>query len=212
MPEAGPHNAPRGPALGLLAGAGDAVCELHLHGRSLAEHALDALIAVPGLEALVMGSRRGPAGLDADDLWRPRAGDALVLHDAACPLLQAETIVHFLESIRSAEPGTALVGVRPVTDTIKEVVDAAVVSTVDRAALAALASPVVVGPELLDPLSAALPRAGDLVDLGDVVEVLATLGTVVAVEVPSSARRVADREDVHLLECLYGLQHTLRER
>lgn len=193
-------------------GADDPVCDLRLHGRTLAEHARDALIAVPELQTFVLRRRHGVNGLDAAEPWRPRAGQALVLHDAACPLLRADTIVHLLQSLRSADPGTALVGVRPVTDTIKEVVDGAVVKTVDRAALAALASPVVVGPELLDPLGAVLPRVGDLDDLGTVVQVLATLGTVVPVEVPSSARRVGDRQDVHLLECLYGLQHTLRER
>jgi hypothetical protein len=70
----------------------------------------------------------------------------------------------------------------------------------------------VVGADLLDQLSARLPLAGDLADLGAVVQVLATVGSVVPVQVPSSARRISDQEDIELLECLHELRQTLRER
>ncbi|MDP9391092.1 MAG: 2-C-methyl-D-erythritol 4-phosphate cytidylyltransferase, partial [Actinomycetota bacterium] len=109
-------------------------------------------------------------------------------------------------------PGTAVIGVRPVTDTLKEVVDGAVVNTIDRNSLAALTSPVVVGPDLLDGLSSRFPLAGDLADLPTLVHALTGMGVVVPVEVPSSARRVSDREDLELLECLHGLHQILRER
>jgi 2-C-methyl-D-erythritol 4-phosphate cytidylyltransferase len=211
----GPDAAPRGRwALGLVVDTGvDGVAGLRLHGRTLVAHALEALAAVPGVEAVVVGgSDRSVAGLAADQPWRHRAASGLVLHDPGCPLLPTDTIVRCLQVLQAGSPATAIIGVRPVTDTIKEVVDGSVVGTVDRAALAALAAPVVVGHDLLDPLSARFPLAGDLADLAAVVQALTTMGTVVPVEVPSSARRVSDEFDVELLECLHELRQTLRER
>lgn len=205
---------PRGPAtLGLVAATVPGIAALRLHGRSLVDHALEALVAVPAVDARVVGgSDRGVARLAPGDPWRHPGLDGLVLHDAGCPLLPSATITQCLRVLAECSPASAVVGVRPVTDTIKEVVDGAVVGTVDRAALAALAAPVVVGPDLLDALSARFPLAGDLADLADVVQVLTRIGTVVPVEVPWSARRVSDESDVELLECLHELRQTLRER
>jgi 2-C-methyl-D-erythritol 4-phosphate cytidylyltransferase len=215
VPAPGPDTAVRGrTALGLVVDPGvGGVGGLRLHGRTLVAHAFEALAAVPGLEAVVVGgSDPSVAALAADEPWRRRAAGGLVLHDPGCPLLPTDTIVRCLHALGAGSPATAIIGVRPVTDTIKEVVDGSVVGTVDRAALAALAAPVVVGPGLLDPLSARFPLAGDLADLARVVQALATMGTVVPLEVPSSARRVSDEFDVELLECLHELRKTLRER
>jgi len=213
MPVPGPSAPLEGRSvLGLVVDTGRGVARMRLHGRSLVAHAFDALATVPGVEARVVGGDRSPSGLAVDEPWRPRADAGLVLHDPGCPLLGAETITRCLQALREGPPATVVVGVRPVTDTIKEVVDGAVVHTIDRAALAALAAPVVIGPDLLDPLSARFPRAGDLADLAHVVQTLTTLGAVVPLEVPSSARRVSDEFDVELLECLHELRQTLRER
>jgi 2-C-methyl-D-erythritol 4-phosphate cytidylyltransferase len=215
MPVPAPDALPRGrTALGLVVDTGvGGVGRLRLHGRTLVAHALEALAAVPGVDAVVVGgSDRTLAGLPADEPWRQRAAGGLVLHDPGCPLLPTDTIVKCLQALRAGSPTAAIIGVRPVTDTIKEVVDGAVVGTVDRAALAALAAPVVVGPGLLEPLSARFPLAGELTDLARVVQALTTMGTVVPVEVPWSARRVSDEFDVELLECLHELRQTLRER
>lgn len=214
MPAPGPSATLVGRSvLGIVVDTGRGVARMRLHGRSLVAHAFDALASVPGVEARVVGAGdRGQSGLAADEPWRPWAHGGLVLHDPGCPLLGAETITRCLHALAEGPPATVVVGVRPVTDTIKEVVDGAVVHTIDRAALAALAAPVVIGPDLLDPLSARFPRAGDLADLADVVQTLTTLGTVAPLEVPSSARRVSDEFDVELLECLHELRQTLRER
>jgi 2-C-methyl-D-erythritol 4-phosphate cytidylyltransferase len=197
----------RGPILlGLVVDTGDdPVLGLHVQGRTLVAHAVEVLGRVPGIHPAVVGSRhRGVTTLAPDQPWRPRTDGGLVLHDPRCPLLPAEAISHCLQALAAADGGTAVIGVRPVTDTLKEVVDGAVVNTIDRDTLAALASPVVVGPGLLDELGRRLPAAGDLADLGTVVEVLTGLGTVLPVQVPSSARRVTDQLDIELLECLHG--------
>lgn len=202
------------PALGLVAGTGiSGVGALLLHERTLVVHAFEALVGVPGVAAAIVGGGEdGRPRLAPGQPWRPLATGGLVLHDPACPLLPTDAITRCLRELTSAPPATAVIGVRPVTDTIKEVVDGTIAGTVDRAALATLAAPLVVGPDLLDPLSAHFPLAGDLGDLTDVVQVLTTLGSVVPMEVPWSARRVNDESDVELLECLHELRQTLRER
>jgi 2-C-methyl-D-erythritol 4-phosphate cytidylyltransferase len=202
-------------ASGLVVDTGPGtVARLRLHGHTLIRHTLDTLMAVPGVDVFVVGdgvSRDVPA-LARDQAWRTRVAGSLLIHDPHCPLLPASAIRECLDRLATAGAGSAVIGVRPVTDTIKEVLDGSFVGTVDRDSLTALASPVVVGHELLDPLSRALPLAGQLADLPAVVQVLSGLGTVVPVQVPSSARRVRDEDDVELLECLHELRDTLRER
>jgi 2-C-methyl-D-erythritol 4-phosphate cytidylyltransferase len=201
--------------LGLVVDSGPGtVPRLQLHGRTLVAHARDTLMAVPGVDVLVVGGGV-PHGLNAlapDEPWRTRVGGTLLVHDPHCPLLPPPAIHECLDRLAATGPASAVIGVRPVTDTIKEVLDGSIASTVDRDSLTALASPVAVGHELLDPLSRALPLAGQLADLPAVVKVLSDVGTVVPVQVPSSARRVSHGSDVELLECLHELRHTLRER
>ncbi len=197
----------------MVVGPGPAFAGLGLRGSTLVSLAVDALTAADDLDVVVVGDERaGRTAVRPDQPWRPRAGAGLVLHDARCPLLPPAAIRECLRRRAEGGPGTAVIGVRPVTDTLKEVVDGAVVNTIDRNSLAALASPVVVGPDLLDGLSARFPLAGDLADLPTLVHALTGMGVVVPVEVPSSARRVSDREDLELLECLHGLHQILRER
>jgi hypothetical protein len=186
---------------------------LQLLGRPLVAHALEALRVVPGLDVAVLGEGAphgtAVATLPPDRPWRPRAVGGLVLHDALCPLLPGAVL---RDCIAQVTADSAVVGLRPVTDTIKQVDDGMVVGTENRNDLAVLASPVVIGPALLDPLAEAFPLAGDLAELSAVVERVAGLGEVRRVEVPSVARRLSDRDDVALLECLHELRRHLRER
>ena len=199
--------------LGLVVGPGAAFAGLRLRGSTLASLAVESLSAADDLDVVVVSDERtGATAMRADQPWRARAGAGLVLHDARCPLLPAAAIRECLRRGADGGPGTAVIGVRPVTDTLKEVVGGAVVDTVDRNTLAALASPVVVGQDLLDGLSSRFPLAGDLADLPGLVHALTGIGIVVPVEVSSSAWRVSDREDLELLECLHGLHQILRER
>jgi 2-C-methyl-D-erythritol 4-phosphate cytidylyltransferase len=202
------------PGLGLVVvPPASEVARLRLGGRTLVEHALATLAAIPGLDTHVVGGDRiGTDAVPAGELWRPRVGDLLVLHDPRCPLLPAAAVEECVQRVAQAGPRAGAVGIRPVTDTLKEVVDGRLMATFDRDSVAALASPVVVGRDLLDPLARRLPTARDLTDLPTVVRTLCELGTVLPVEVPSSARRVSDAEELDLLECLHELRRVLRER
>ena len=105
--------------------------------------------------------------LDASVSWEGlvESEEDLVLHDALCPMTPPAFIAACLEHAR--ETGRPVVGVRPVTDTVKVVADGAagqvVGETLDRDALVAVASPLVV-PAAVAGIAAAVavdrPRQG----------------------------------------------------
>lgn len=199
--------------LGLVVQVGRDSDRLRLQGRPLVAHAVEALTTVAGVDVRVLGQGTGGAGgLAASAPWRHLARAGLLLHDAHCPLLPGSALRESIGLLAAAGPSAVLVGVRPVTDTIKEVVDGAVVGTVDRNRLSALASPLVVGADLLDRLAERLPLAGQLADLTAVLDALDGSARLVPHEVPSAGRRLNDADDVVLMECLHGLRRTLRER
>ncbi len=124
---------------------------------------------------------------------------ALVIHDPLCP----GTPVAFLREAvaAAAESGddSVVVGVRPVTDTVRAVEPSgALGATVDRAELLAVASPVVIPAAVL----ATLEEQPDLDDLADLVVALRRDHEVTFLDAPPEARRVADESDVRLLEAL----------
>ena len=119
----------------------------------------------------------------------------VVLHDALCPLTPptflAECVAH------AATHAVVTVGVRPVTDTVKELRDGLVGDTVDRAGLLQVVSPVV--------LPAAVVAALDGVPTTDFAALVAELAQrfpVETLEAPAEARRVADEADLRVLEAL----------
>jgi 2-C-methyl-D-erythritol 4-phosphate cytidylyltransferase len=83
--------------------------------------------------------------LDARTPWEDVAGRVLVIHDPCCPLTPTGFIAACVE--RAAATGAVVVGVRPVTDTVKALHDVdgvrVVGETVDREGLLAVCSPVV---------------------------------------------------------------------
>ena len=120
-----------------------------------------------------------------------------VLHDSLCPLTPpaflAECVAH------AAQSSAVTVGVRPVTDTVKELADGNVGATHDRADLLQVVSPVV--------LPAAVVAALDGVPTTDFAALVAELATrfpVETLEAPAEARRVADEADLRVLEALTG--------
>jgi 2-C-methyl-D-erythritol 4-phosphate cytidylyltransferase len=172
---------------------------LLLRREPLAVHALAALAG-----AGVQGRLAGPGAPDAEismvDLCA--GADLVVVHDARCPLLPAEALA---DCLVAAAPGVAVLGTRPVTDTVKRVDAGVLGATVDRAGLAALAAPVVLGADLVAALAARLPTLADLVSLSLLVDALAGRCRLQAVEVPSAGRRVHDADDLALLQCLDDL-------
>ena len=195
-----------------------------LHRQPLYLHALRSLAASGGSTVVVAVDpadhdrvrrevRR--AGLTASvrvgaDWWpavqAPGAG--LVVHDPLCPLVSAD----FVRDVRrraGAQPDTSFLAYRPVTDTVKTVVDDQIQGTIDREALAALVSPAVVSPSLV----AASVAVGEQPPVDDFARLAAWLrerGRVELVRAPSLARRVDDASAVNLLECVDELARRVR--
>jgi 2-C-methyl-D-erythritol 4-phosphate cytidylyltransferase len=142
----------------------------------------------------------GEAGVHLVDLgtsWEAvtDAGVPFVLHDPLCPLTPPEFIVECVS--HAAARGAVTVGVRPVTDTVKEYAEERVGATVDRGALLQVVSPVVLPVAVVAALEG--PPTGDFAAL---VAELAARFPVETREAPAQARRVADESDLRVLEAL----------
>ncbi|NYE37061.1 2-C-methyl-D-erythritol 4-phosphate cytidylyltransferase [Nocardioides cavernae] len=138
--------------------------------------------------------------VDASVTWDGivEAGADLVLHDALCPMTPPSFLASCLDHAR--ETGRAVVGVRPVTDTVKVVADGLVGETLERDRLLAVASPLVLPVAVLPHLPAQPPS-----DLAAAVAALAAAGhRVDTLEAPPAGRRVASADYVRLLEALTG--------
>jgi len=122
-------------------------------------------------------------------------GADLVVHDPLC----AGTPVEFLrEAVAAAMDGHVVVGVRPVTDTVKHDGSEGLGETADRTGLRAVCYPVVLPAVLV----AALSEQPGTDDLADLVVALGSEHPVRYLDAPPSARRVVDASDVRLLEAL----------
>jgi 2-C-methyl-D-erythritol 4-phosphate cytidylyltransferase len=119
---------------------------------------------------------------------------AVVVHDPLCPGTPPEFLTRAVE----AADGTVVVGIRPVTDTVKRVADGVVGETVDRDGLFVVASPVVLPAAVV----ASLPELPPLEDLAALVALLREDREVTYMEAPPEARRVADESDLLLLQHL----------
>ncbi len=160
-----------------------------IHGESLVAAASWALSA---------------AGIELYDASVPfeeirESGRDLVVHDPLCPL----TPVDFLREAVSLSRRTAsvVVGVRPVTDTVKQVVGTThgrqlLGPTVDRETLLQVVSPVVLPAAVVTGLPA-LPSA-----LPALVAALTTRVPVRHLPAPALARRVGDQADLEVLAAL----------
>lgn len=122
--------------------------------------------------------------------------DLIVVHDPLCPLLAPADLRSCVAALRSGE---VVVGIRPVTDSLKGVVDGWLCSTVERDTMAVLASPVVFAADVVAPLARVLPTVGQLSDLVAVVGALGPLRRLRSVTVPSAGRRITDADDLAVL-------------
>ncbi|WP_323792567.1 2-C-methyl-D-erythritol 4-phosphate cytidylyltransferase [Nocardioides sp.] len=125
------------------------------------------------------------------------SGEPVVLHDALCPMTPPSFLAACVSE--AVEHQAVVIGVRPVTDTVKQVVDGFVGTTLDREALVRVCSPVVLPP--------AVVAAVDLgpTDLADLAALAASLRDRFPVrlrEAPPEARRVDSLDDVAALEAL----------
>ncbi|MDR7255542.1 2-C-methyl-D-erythritol 4-phosphate cytidylyltransferase [Nocardioides sp. BE266] len=211
---------------GVLAMAGrDGLPFASLHKAPLYLHALRSLAAsgaaelvvavdVADLDRVVREVRH--AGLDAevragsgwwDDLQARDTSAGLLVHDALCPLASAD----FLRSVRTGadRPDASVLAYRPVTDTVKTVVDSRIQGTIDREGLAALVSPAVIAPDVLAAAVAADERP-PVDDFARLAGWLRDRGRVELVRAPSLARRVDDASSVNLLECVDELARRTR--
>jgi 2-C-methyl-D-erythritol 4-phosphate cytidylyltransferase len=146
----------------------------------------------------------GEAGVRLLDLGTPwedvvESGAPLVWHDSLCPMTPPEFVRDCVT--RALADEVVVAGVLLVTDTVKEIVDGpegpVVGATLDRDDLVAVVSPVVIPPSVLATLS-----GWPSTDLVSAVTDLRRAGTVVLLEAPVAARRVASEDDVRALEAL----------
>jgi 2-C-methyl-D-erythritol 4-phosphate cytidylyltransferase len=187
-------------------------------GRSMLEWSIDALKAVPEMGHIVVATPPGieaPAGTSGvfggDErshsvraaLHHTLAGDPVLVHDAARPLVTPEIIRAVLAGL-DAEADAAIAAAR-VTDTIKQ--DAGpptpptVARTLDRSALWAIQTPQVFRRDVLE---RALAQPHEIVaaatDDASLVETMG--GTVRLVESPRENLKVTTPDDLRLADLL----------
>jgi 2-C-methyl-D-erythritol 4-phosphate cytidylyltransferase len=123
------------------------------------------------------------------------AGEMLVVHDPLCPLTPAAFLSEAMAE--SARTGAVVVGVRPVTDTVKEYDGRQLGATVDREDLMCVTSPVVLPAAVVAALDALA-----LDDLAVLVEGLTQRFPVRHLPAPVLGRRVVDEADLEVLSAL----------
>jgi 2-C-methyl-D-erythritol 4-phosphate cytidylyltransferase len=160
----------------------------------------ESLVAAASWAVTTAGARLFDYGVPFGRLQD--AEQMLVIHDPLCPLTPASFIREAIEESR--ETGAVVVGVRPVTDTVKEY-DASAGSahhgllgaTLDRDELMCVTSPVV--------LPAGVVAALDDLVLDDLAELVADLTRrfpVRYVTAPPLGRRIVDQGDLDVLSAL----------
>ena len=192
---------------------------VELHREPLFLHAVRALLDVEALgghvvvtadpvqvaEAAVLLDRvdLDVSVQDADRWWERLSGQlTVVLHDPLCPLVPAWFVSRCLEP---GERDDALVAFRPVTDTIKTVIDERIVDTLDRDRFGIVASPVVFDHDGDD------ERPASTEDFAALATSLRGRGQVRLRKAPSLGRRVDDPSAVNLLECMDEMAQAVRE-
>ena len=153
-------------------------------------------------EALVAAAAwaMGEAGVDLVDITVPwhviaEIGRPLVLHDPLCPMTPPDFIAECVQVAVARD--VVVVGVRPVSDTVKQVADGRLGQTVDRDGLVMVCAPIVLPARVV----AALRRPADqrLRRAGCWLRSIVRRG---AGGCPAIARRVASDEDIRVLEAL----------
>jgi 2-C-methyl-D-erythritol 4-phosphate cytidylyltransferase len=139
----------------------------------------------------------GVTPVDFSTTWASivESGEPFVLHDPLCPMTPADFVAQCVAT--ATERDAVVVAVRPVTDTVKTVTDGIVGDTVDRAELVEVTSPIVLPAAVVEALSEA-PTG----DFATIAAELAARFPVATLEAPAEGRRIADLDDLRLLEAL----------
>jgi 2-C-methyl-D-erythritol 4-phosphate cytidylyltransferase len=140
------------------------------------------------------------AGVTAVDFTVPwesvaESGEPFVLHDPLCPMTPAGFVARCVQT--AVERDTVVVAIRPVTDTVKTVAGGLVGDTLDRSDLVEVTSPIVLPAGVVEQLESA-PSG----DFAAIAAALAERFPVLTLQAPPEGRRVADADDVRLLEAL----------
>jgi 2-C-methyl-D-erythritol 4-phosphate cytidylyltransferase len=200
-------------------GVGDGLGWLELGGWPLFVHAARALGEAAGaaivsaaasevgrVRAALDGAGLGGAQVFAggSSLGAVLAGEVLagaacvLVHDPCCPLVPPSHLAEVLAQARQT-PSEVVVSTRPMTDTVKSVVDGFVHATVDRDHLRVLSSPVALPAALLR----GLPYLARIADLSELLDALRAVGAPVHwVTAPPSGRRIGSAADVAVLAAL----------
>jgi 2-C-methyl-D-erythritol 4-phosphate cytidylyltransferase len=184
-----------------------------LAGRPMVEWTVEALRAVPSIGHVVVALPTGveaPAGTSGVPgggershsvraaLHHTLAGDPVLVHDAARPLVTPDIVQACLDGLGDAD---AAIAAAPVADTIKEGEDGRVVRTLDRSRLWAIQTPQVFRRDVLE---RALAQPHDVLasatDDASLVEAMG--GTVRLVECPRVNLKVTTPDDLRVAEAL----------
>jgi 2-C-methyl-D-erythritol 4-phosphate cytidylyltransferase len=160
----------------------------------------EALAADPHAAVLDGGDTLGQALLRVLEQGIGRESRRLlVVHDPRCPLVPA-TFVDDVVTQALGRPRQVLAATRPMTDTVKSLVDGVVRVTVDRDRLVVLASPIALPVSVLERLSSG-GGLETVTDVEDLVAAVRRAGVGVRwVPAPSLAWRVDDVASVSVLE------------
>ncbi len=159
-------------------------------------------------EALVAAAAwsLGESGITSVDLGTAWAGlvdaeEPVVLHDSLCPMVPPTFLADCL--IDAVEHDRVVVGVRPLTDTVKRVADGLVGETVDRESLVRVCSPLVLPAAVVAELGEQDGPVGPPTDdLAALVARLRRSHEVHEMPAPPEGRRVDSVDDVAVLEAL----------
>jgi 2-C-methyl-D-erythritol 4-phosphate cytidylyltransferase len=188
---------------------------VRLGGRPMVEWSVQVLAQVcdqvvvalpPGVHApagtigVVGGAQRS---LSVRAALRAAAGDPVLVHDAARPLLTVELAQACLDAL-DARDLDAAIAAAPVTDTIKETGDGEVVErTLDRSRLWAIQTPQAFRREALE-RALALPDDTVAAATDDAVLIESLGGRVGIVEAPRENLKVTTPLDLRVAELLLG--------
>jgi 2-C-methyl-D-erythritol 4-phosphate cytidylyltransferase len=198
-------------------GVGRPKALVELGGRPLVRWSIDVLSGMDGIERIVVALPPGtqaPPGVTAVDggsvrsdsvrraLAAAERGDPVLVHDAARPLLTVELAAEVIAALRADESADAAIAAIPVTDTVKRVDGAGVVSeTLDRRELWAVQTPQVFRRAALERALAVpqevLARASDDASLLERAG-----GKVIVVRASEENLKVTTRLDLDLAELL----------